>query len=324
MHGGAWNIPNEAVEACRIACRKALEAGWEILKNGGEALDAVEAAVVVLEDDPIFDAGTGSHLNRDGRVQLDAIVMDGRTLRAGAVAAVERIHNPVRLARRVMTSCEHMFLVGAGAEQFAVEQGMELCVPEELIVPRERELWERARSSRKADRATGLPGNASRTDDDVPHNLVPPGSDVSTGTVGAIAIDSRGNLAAGTSTGGTFDKRPGRVGDSPLIGCGCYADLEGGGVSCTGWGEAIMKVVLAKTAVEKLRNGFLGTGQDTCPGELLPQRVARECVRLLAERTQGTGGLILLDRQGRPGFAFNTPRMSFGYVATDGSFVVST
>jgi len=322
VHGGAWNIPNEAIEPCRTGCRKALEAGWAILKKGGEALDAVEAAVVVLEDDPIFDAGTGSHLNRDGRVQLDAIVMDGRTLRAGAVAAVERIRNPIRLARRVMISCEHILLVGAGAEQFAMEQGMELCAPEELVVPRERELWQRARSSRQPNRAMGTPGTSQHSDDDVPSNLGPPSSEVSTGTVGAVAMDSRGSLVAGTSTGGTFDKRPGRVGDSPLIGCGCYADLEGGGVSCTGWGEAIMKVVLAKTAVDMLRNDSRGAGQGPPAEEALPQKVARECVRLLAERVQGTGGLILLDRQGRPGFAFNTPRMAFGYVAADGTFVV--
>lgn len=323
MHGGAWSIPNEAVELYRAGCRNALEAGWAILRKGGEALDAVEAAVVVLEDDPIFDAGTGSHLNRDGRVQLDAIVMDGRTLRAGAVAAVERIHNPIRLARRVMTSCEHILLVGAGAEQFAVEQGMELCAPEELIVERELELWRRARSGRRGGHITGPQPTSPTSDDDIPANLTPPSSDVSTGTVGAVAMDSRGNLVAGTSTGGTFDKRPGRVGDSPLIGCGCYADLEAGGVSCTGWGEAIMKVVLAKTAVDMLRNGSASGGQGSAAGETLPQKVARECVRLLAERVQGTGGLILLDRQGQPGFAFNTPRMAFGYVAADGSFVVS-
>jgi len=323
VHGGAWNIPNEAIEACRSGCWRALEAGWEVLKNGGEALDAVEAAVVVLEDDPIFDAGTGSHLNRDGRVQLDAIVMDGRTLRAGAVAAVERIRNPIRLARRVMISGEHILLVGAGAEQFAMEQGMELCAPEELVVPRERELWQRARSNRLTNRATGSLGRSQHSDDDVPCNLAPPSSDVSTGTVGAVAMDSQGSLVAGTSTGGTFDKWPGRVGDSPLIGCGCYADLEGGGVSCTGWGEAIMKVVLAKSAVDMLRNDSRGAGQGPAAEEALPQKVARECVRLLAERVQGTGGLILLDRQGRPGFAFNTPRMAFGYVAADGTFVVS-
>ena len=322
MHGGAWNIPNDAIAACRAGCQRALEAGWKILGKGGKALDAVEAAVVVLEDDPIFDAGTGSHLNRDGRVQLDAIVMDGRTLRAGAVAAVERIRNPIRLARRVMTACEHMMLVGEGAEEFAVEEGMELCALEELVVPRERELWQRTHSNRNLNRSS-RPGDSCQSDDDVPFTPAPPNSDVSTGTVGAVAMDSQGDLVAGTSTGGTFDKRPGRVGDSPLIGCGCYADLEGGGVSCTGWGEAIMKVVLAKTAVDKLRDGFSGPGRSAALDKEFSQKVARESVRLLAERTQGTGGVILLDRHGWPGFAFNTPRMAFGYVAADGSFVVS-
>ena len=323
MHGGAWNIPSEALEECRNGCRRALEAGWEILSKGGEAVDAVEAAVVVLEDDPVFDAGTGSHLNREGIVQLDAIVMDGKTLRAGAVAAVERIRNPIRLARRVMTHSEHILLVGRGAEQFAVEQGMELCDPAELIVERERDLWQRARLSRPAQRPSQASETWASSDDDVPTILTPPNSNEANGTVGAVAMDQQGNLVAGTSTGGTFNKWPGRVGDSPLIGCGCYADIEGGGVSCTGWGEAIMKVVLAKTAVDMLRSGLPMTGSGSVAPTEMPKRAAEECVQLLAKRTQGTGGLILLDAEGQPGFAFNTPRMAFGYVARNGRFVVS-
>ena len=323
VHGGAWNIPHEALEECRSGCRSALEVGWEILKRGGEALDAVEASVAVLEDNPVFDAGTGSHLNRDGNVQLDAIIMDGKTLRAGAVAAVERIRNPIRLARRLMTHSEHILLVGAGAEQFAVEQGMELCDPADLIVEREKVLWQRVHRSRSGPQP-GQNGEAwGSPDDDVPTILTPPSPNEANGTVGAVAMDQRGNLVAGTSTGGTFDKWPGRVGDSPLIGCGCYADIEGGGVSCTGWGEAIMKIVLAKTAVEMLRSGLQQTSTGSGETAEFPRRAAEECVQLLAKRVQGTGGLILLDRKGQPGFAFNTPRMAFGYVARDGAFVVT-
>lgn len=323
MHGGAWNIPREAAEECRIGCRRALEAGWEILKKGGEAVDAVEAAVVVLEDEPVFDAGTGSHLNREGNVQLDAIVMDGKTLRAGAVAAVERIRNPIRLARRVMTHSEHVLLVGTGAERFALEQGMKLCDPAELIVERERDLWQRARLSRSGQPRSKTSETWASSDDDVPANLTRPNSNEANGTVGAVAMDRRGNLVAGTSTGGTFNKWPGRVGDSPLIGCGCYADIEGGGVSCTGWGEAIMKVVLAKTAVDKLRSGMAAARSGSVAPAKMPQRAAEECVELLAKRTQGTGGLILLDAEGQPGFAFNTPRMAFGYVTAAETLIVT-
>jgi len=355
LHGGAWSIPDEFVEECRAGCRRALAAGWEILARGGAAIDAVEAAIVVLEDDPTFDAGIGSHLNHDGRVELDAIVMDGATLKAGAVAAVERVRNPIRLARKVMESCEHMMLVGSGAERFAVEQGLELCAPEELVLERERAAWRQCREG------------AHSWEFHLGHQH---------GTVGAVALDGHGSLVAGTSTGGTCCKRPGRVGDSPLIGCGCYADVEAGGVSCTGWGEAIMKIVMAKAAADFLRRpgtvaGLSSRGDlsDAAPSprdaaqhspkdapaqsftgatrkaqrpaplsphaeapfspqssflrEASPQEAAKACIRLLAERAHGRGGLILLDREGRPGFAFNTPRMAYGYVAPDGSFVVS-
>jgi beta-aspartyl-peptidase (threonine type) len=302
VHGGAWNIPDSEVEACRAGCRQALEAGWRILERGGAALDAVEAAIVALEDDPTFDAGVGSHLNRDGRAQLDAIVMDGGTLRAGAVAAVERVRNPIRLARKVMEACDHMMLVGAGAEQFAVEHGLALCDPAELVIERERRRWE-AHQRGECPVCAHKPVTAETTTQfEQEHTL---------GTVGAVAMDARGNLVSGTSTGGTCCKLPGRVGDSPLIGCGCYADAEAGGVSCTGWGEAIMKIVMAHAAADRLRAGMSA------------QEASRACVELLARRTQGTGGLVLLDRDGNPGFAFNTPRMAYGYVAAGGSFVVS-
>jgi L-asparaginase / beta-aspartyl-peptidase len=304
VHGGAWDIPDEAVEACNSGCHRALEAGWSILAHGGSALDAVEAAVVALEDDPVFDAGFGSHLNLDGRVECDAIVMDGTTLRAGAVAALQRIRNPIRLARAVLENSPHMMLVGEGAERFAKHQGIPLCAPEDLVSPAEREAWLHCKGDKHA--AAHHRGHEQ-------------------GTVGAIAMDRSGHLFAATSTGGTCCKLPGRVGDSPLIGCGCYADAQAGGVSCTGHGEAIMQIVMAKTAVDLLRrpatcvDSPAGTACDVASANL----AARDAIHFLAKRTHATGGLILLDRDGNPAFAFNTPRMAYGYVAPDAKFVVT-
>jgi L-asparaginase / beta-aspartyl-peptidase len=290
VHGGAWSIPDAALADCRAGIARALERGREVLAKGGSALDAVEAAVIVLEDDVTFDAGIGSHLNRDGRVQLDAIIMDAATLKAGAVAAVERIKNPIRLARKILESSDHVMLAGAGAELFAQENGISLCDPSELIIERERTAWLRCRE-----------GN-HESDFHFGHQH---------GTVGAVARDPLGGIAAATSTGGTCCKFPGRIGDSPLIGCGCYADAEAGGVSCTGHGEAIMKIVMAKTAVDLLRNGTTVIA------------AANECVHLLARRTQSTGGLILLDREGHAAAAFNTLRMAYGHIDPGGSFHIA-
>jgi beta-aspartyl-peptidase (threonine type) len=304
VHGGAWDIPDDAIGACKSGCHRALAAGWSILSRGGSALDAIEAAIMVLEDDPVFDAGYGSHLNFDGRVECDAIVMNGATLRAGAAATLQRIKNPIQAARKILENCPHMMLVAEGAERFAKEQGIKLCKPEELVSEAEWEAWQKCKEDTHA--AEHHRGHEQ-------------------GTVGAVAIDGNGNLFAATSTGGTCCKLPGRVGDSPLIGCGCYADSEAGGVSCTGYGEAIMKVVLAKSTVDFLRRP--ATCVDTPPGiscgTSSADLAAREAIHLLAKRTRATGGLILLDCHGNPGFAFNTPRMAYGYVAADGTFLTS-
>ena len=303
IHGGAWNIPDEAVEDCRKGIEHALKAGWKILSGGGAAMDAVEEAIVIMEDDPTFDAGIGSHLNRDGRVQLDAIMMDGATLKAGAVAAVERVRNPIRLARRVLEESEHMMLVGPGAEEFATEHGIPLCKPESLVVPAERAAWRRCLKDTHA--AEHHVGHES-------------------GTVGAVALDTRGHLIAGTSTGGTCCKFPGRVGDSPLIGCGCYADGEAGGVSCTGHGEGIMKIVMAKMATDLLHDQRVLVPHRKKRGpQSVAQAIADACVRKLAHRAHTTGGLILLDHAGCPAAAFNTPRMAYGYVESNGSFRIA-
>jgi len=291
VHGGAWDIPDDAVDACKSGCLRALHAGWAVLSNGGHALDAIEVSITVLEDDPVFDAGFGSHLNLDGYVECDAIVMDAATLKAGSVAGLHRIKNPVQAARAVFEKSPHMMLISQGAEKFAFEQGIPLCDPAELVSPAEREAWDRCRAdSHAAEHHRG-------------HQQ---------GTVGAVALDDQGRLFAATSTGGTCCKLPGRVGDSPLIGCGCYADHETGAVSSTGYGEAIMKVVLAKTACDFLR-----------PATSTPARAAQAAVQLLANRGKGTGGLILLDKNGTPAFAFNTPRMAYALVNPDSSFFAS-
>jgi beta-aspartyl-peptidase (threonine type) len=306
IHGGAWNIPDETVEDCRAGIRHALEAGWKILSAGGNATDAVESSIVILEDDPTFDAGYGAHLNTEGRVQLDAILMDGNTLKAGSVAAVECVRNPIRLARQIMEHSEHIMLVAAGAEKFAAEHGIALCAPEELIHERERVAWGRClEDSHAAEHHVG-------------HE---------SGTVGAVALDQQGHLVAGTSTGGTCCKLPGRVGDSPLIGCGCYADAEAGGVSCTGHGEGIMKIVMAKMATDLLQSqqALAPHRENADPTRRggLAQAVADACVRKLAHRAHTTGGLILLDREGHPAAAFNTSRMAYGYVGVSGVFRIA-
>jgi beta-aspartyl-peptidase (threonine type) len=266
-----------------------LDAGWAILGRGGAAIDAVEAAVVVMEDDPSFDAGTGAHLNYDGHVELDAIVMDGETLKAGAVASVGCVRNPIRLARRVLEGSPHMMLVGPGAEQFAREEQVPLCDEDELIVERERRAW-------RAYVDTGFDPDFGR--------------ELAQGTVGAVARDVRGSIVAATSTGGTLGKHAGRVGDSPLIGCGCYADRMAGGVSTTGEGEKIMRIVMAKAAVDAMRAGAT------------PVAAAEASLRLLRERTNGVGGLIALDASGAPGYAFTTPAMVVGYVGADDQMVI--
>ena len=261
VHGGAGRILDEELPQRLEGCEEAALAGWEILKHGGTALDAAESAVVILEDNPLFNAGTGSTLNSLGVVEMDAAIIDGNTLSAGAVAAVQGIKNPIKLARRVMEDGRQVLLVCEGARLFAREMGFPECSPETLIVETERKRWEEKH-----------------------------------GTVGCVALDSAGKIAVATSTGGIFNKFPGRVGDSPLLGCGTYAD-ELGGVSCTGHGEAIMRVVLAKSTLELLKSGA-----D-------PHAAANQAVVLLAKKTGSTGGLIVIDRQGRIGYARNTLRM---------------
>src|SRR5690348_15721507 len=271
------------VEAHLRGVRHAAQAGWRVLQQGGSALQAIEEAVVVMEDDDTFDAGRGSFLNRDGRVQMDALLMDGATLRAGGVGCVEHIRNSIRAARLVLDDSPHVYFVGRGAEEFAAEHGIALCRNDELVIPREVERLRREQSRPGEEDPDRLFSTMQAHD-----------------TVGAVALDMRGNIAAGTSTGGTVNKAPGRVGDSSLIGCGCYADNESAAVSTTGWGEPMMKLVLGKWAADRVGAGAL------------PQRAADDAIAYLKMRLGGHGGLILLDRQGHIGITHNTPRMAWG------------
>lgn len=347
IHGGAWAMPDDAIAAHENGVRHALSAGWAALQRGGSAVDAVEAAVTVMEEDDTFDAGRGSFLTRDGRVQLDALLMNGADLRTGGVACVERLRNPIQAARLVLERSPHVYFVGPGAERFATQHGMRLVDNTELIVPRERERLMKFQTAEAAgERDTtfsGDKGSASVEFRDVrraPHSSRSDGgedNDVSTGeapaqaafeaevqealppelrvddptlrshdTVGAVALDAHGNLAAGTSTGGTLSKAPGRVGDSSLIGCGCYADNGSAAVSLTGWGEPIMKLVLGKWAVDRVASGST------------PQVAASDAIAYLYNRLGGHGGIILLGPDGSVGFAHNTPRMAWGLTTNDG------
>ncbi|HEV2960765.1 MAG TPA: isoaspartyl peptidase/L-asparaginase [Candidatus Angelobacter sp.] len=285
IHGGAWAIPDDMVEAHLRGVREALTIGWRLLERGGSAIDAVEAAIVSMEDDEAFDAGRGSFLTRDGRVQLDAFMMDGNTLRAGGVGCVEHIRNPIRVARLVFEKSPHVYFVAEGAERFAREHGVQLCRNEELVIEREVQRLKEAQAKLAAS----------------PQNSAPVGPEFGHDTVGAVALDMRGDLASGTSTGGTLNKAPGRVGDSSLIGCGCYADNQSAAVSCTGWGEPIMKLVLGKWAADQVKEGHT------------PEIASSDAIKYLKARLNGHGGIILLDGNGRFGISHNTPRMAWAY-----------
>ncbi len=288
VHGGAWKIAEETHADHITGTRAAAEAGWAILAAGGSALDAVEQAVVVMEDDPTFDAGVGSVLNRAGDIEMDAILMDGRTLKLGAVAAVRGITNPIRLARLIFDDTDHSLLVGEGARRFAEEKGMRLCAQAELTVPREIERFRRLQQ---------MP------DYHLSYEFAPDPQ----GTVGAVAIDAEGHVAAATSTGGAAYKLPGRVGDSPLVGSGAYADDLTGAASATGHGESIMRVVLCKTATDAIGRGMTA------------QQAAEYAIETLFERVHGYGGVIVVDRDGQVGFAYNTPHMAVAWVEPDGT-----
>jgi beta-aspartyl-peptidase (threonine type) len=291
VHGGAGTILPEFTERLQAGCKEAVLVGWHILEAGGSALDAVEAAVRSLEDNPYFNAGTGASMTTDGKVELDAGMMAGHRLAVGAVADVELIKNPISLARKVLES-PHVLLVGKGAQQFAQEQGIPLCKVEDLMVGPRYKNW-------LDEQPKKVPGGSSRG-----ASLPPPWGDATHekhGTVGAVAIDRSGKLAAATSTGGIPHKYPGRVGDSPLVGCGFYAD-DNAAISCTGHGEDFVRLLIAKRAAD-----FVAHGENA-------HEAAESAIAVLAARATGTGGLIVVDRSGHVGFAWNSRQMSHAYM----------
>jgi beta-aspartyl-peptidase (threonine type) len=278
VHGGASEVPPEEQPAYERGCLAAAEAGWAVLRNGGAALDAVIAAIRIMEDDPTFNAGCGSVLNADGRVQMDAGLMEGTESLAGGVGAIEGVRNPILVARKVLDSMPAM-VVGADARRFAAERGIPLCDPDEMITPKQRQKWEKAKQQ----------SSASKKMD----------------TVGCVAMDSQGRIAAGASTGGLSMKVPGRVGDSPQIGCGIYAENGLGGCSVTGDGDAIARVVFAKTACDLIRP------------DRAAEEAARQAVDYFQSRVAGEAGCILIDGAGRTGWAHNSAHMPVAYLRED-------
>jgi beta-aspartyl-peptidase (threonine type) len=307
VHGGAGSLAPERTEIVQAGCKEAVLVGWRILQDGGSALDAVEAAVRALEDNPQYNAGTGSSLNAEGNIEMDAGVMEGHTLRVGAIAGVEHIKNPIMLARCVLES-SHVLLIGPGAEEFALEQGMSLYARQELLTQRQYEIWQKIRAEHLAQEQEPsylrreFGSLAARDVPKVTPSLVSPQeSEEKHGTVGAVAVDTHGRLAAATSTGGTHYKYPGRVGDSPLVGCGFYAD-EQAAVSCTGHGEDFIRLLIAKRAADYVARGM--SARDA----------AEATIAVLSTKATGEGGLIIVDHQGNVGFAWNSSHMSHAYI----------
>lgn len=283
VHGGAKTIADDKTHANTEGCLAAVNAGWEILHQGGDAKDAVEAAIRVLESDPTFNSSLGSTLDREGKVYLDAGMMESKDLRWGSVAAVHRISHPISVARKILEEKSH-FLVAEGAERFAAEHGCEMCKPDSLISEEQRQIWEQEQ----------MPEDRSAT-------------------VGCVALDIHGNLAAGTSTGGLENQPPGRVGDTALVGCGLYADSRGA-CSTTGDGESVIPVVLAKTAVDLLSGDLASQdGIVACH----PEDAAKQVIEILKQRVPGEAGCILLDRDGRIGWAYNSHDMAVAYMNED-------
>ena len=308
IHGGAGTIARENMTpeqdaAYRAALQRALDAGAAVLRDGGSAMEAIQAAIEPMEDDALFNAGRGAVLTWDGDIELDASIMDGRTRDAGAVAGVTGIRHPIELARLVMTDSPHVMLAGKGAETFAEEQGLERMPREWFETERRKEALERM----KAERLSAL---------DV---------DIKFGTVGAVARDSKGNLAAGTSTGGMTGKRWGRVGDAPVIGAGTYADNRACAVSATGWGEFFIRVGVAQEICTRIRlvrqqAAFASGGAqhaEWLAGRDYVQRIT-DAVLAEVEELGGDGGVIVVTPLEDPVFGMNTSGMYRGRATSGG------
>ncbi|MCB2171564.1 isoaspartyl peptidase/L-asparaginase [archaeon] len=281
VHGGAWGIPDEQVDENIKGVKAAVREGWKILKQGGSALDAVVAAVNSMEDNPIFDAGIGSVLTTDATVEMDALIMDGASLNAGAVAGLRDVRYPIKLARLVMEKTPHVLMIGEGANRLANEFKVERITQDQLVTDDARKGLEEWLKTQEFGETFG-------------HE-----------TVGAVALDEEGNLAAATSTGGVTGKRVGRVGDVPIIGSGGYADNRVGAVSTTGHGESILKVNLSKLVLSYMEAG------------MSVQVAAEKALGYMAVRVNGNGGLIAVDSEGNIGHSFTTKRMVWASIKDD-------
>ncbi|XP_039994982.1 isoaspartyl peptidase/L-asparaginase isoform X1 [Xiphias gladius] len=286
VHGGAWAIPDELAEATVSGVKAAACEGFSVLDRGGNAVDAVEAAVRAMEDNTVFGAGHGAALNTDGEVELDAVIMDGCTLASGAVSCVRNIANPVSLARAVMEKTAHIMLTGRGANMFAESIGMVTVPTETLVTEYERKEWEKHKNY-----ITGVMEDFN--------------SQWAHDTVGAVAVDRAGNVACATSTGGIRNKMVGRVGDSPIIGSGGYADNLSGAVSCTGHGESILKVTLARLILSHMEQG-----KSVAEASQLS-------LQYMGERVRGAGGAIVVSPSGQWAATFTTERMAWAAVEND-------
>ena len=307
MHGGAGtilrkNMTPQMEARYRASMKTALQTGYAVLKKGGTSLDAVQAAIQVLEDSPLFNAGKGSVFTHDGKNEMDAAIMDGKSLRAGAVADVQHIKNPIALARLVMDRTPHVLLVADGAEKFAQSQGMRLMPARYFYTrPRWQELQRALQAEKQGRKSFALEENYPGT---TAHGF---------GTVGAVAVDRYGNIAAGTSTGGLTNKLDGRVGDSPIIGAGTYANNLTCGVSATGDGEYFMRLLVARSISDLMLYGHMHVEQAA------EQVIMRQLVSFAGP---DTGGVIAMDSDGDIAMPFNTPGMYRGYIDTHGNLVV--
>ncbi len=287
IHGGAGTIKKGSISPADEALykqglQKALDAGYAVLDKGGPAIDAVQAAIVMLENDSMFNAGKGAVYAANGKIELDASLMDGRNLEAGAVAGVTNVKNPVTAARLVMEKSGHVLLAREGAEEFAKMNGCEMADQSYFWTEKTRRSYKQDKENRKKKTYLEQPGN----------------TDEKYGTVGAVALDKQGNLAAGTSTGGMTNKKYGRIGDSPLIGAGTYADNNSCAVSCTGWGEYFIRLGMAKAIADRV--------------ELLNMPVDDAAIQMIHHKLQNmgaTGGVIAIDKHGNISLQFNTTGM---------------
>ena len=299
IHAGAGRIDRDSFTPERerlyyATLEQSLRAGHAILKGGGSALDAVEAAIVIMEDAPVFNAGKGAVFTAEGKNELDASIMDGRALQAGAVGGVTTVKNPIRAARAVMEKSPHVLFTNRGAEKFASDNGLEMVDPKYFFTERR---WKQIQTWLKQQEAKAKPRAAAEPDRHADYFS----------TVGCVALDAKGNIAAGTSTGGMTGKRFGRIGDSPIIGAGTYADNRTAGISCTGHGEyfirhAVAHDISARIAYKK---------------ESLA-KAARDVVQTVLKQAGGSGGIIGLDAQGNIVMEFNTPSMTRGSIGPDG------